>query len=143
MSELLGTKAPIASDLNLLLQITILVILLVGFKLGKEKTQSSLKTHGRVMTIMVLLNAMAILLVMGPSFVINFGLVLGEVSTMGFPLTLVHALFGGTAEILGIIFMLKKFGNVRMWMRFTWVLWLIALALGIVFYVQYYIVQPV
>lgn len=143
MSGLLGTRAGIASDLNLLLQIVILIILLVGVKYGKEKTQSGLKRHGRTMTIVVALNAVAILLVMGPSFANNFSAVLAETSTIGFPLTLVHVLFGSIAEILGIIFVFKKFGNVRRWMRLTLAVWLIALALGIIFYLQYYVIWHV
>lgn len=69
MLGLLGTEASFASDLNLLLQIIILILLFVGVKFVKEKTQSSLKTHGRIMTIAVVLNAIGFILVMGPSFV--------------------------------------------------------------------------
>jgi len=140
MPGLLGTRAELPSDLNLLLQIIIIVLLFVGVKFAKEKTQSGLKTHGRIMTIVVVSNAVAILLVMGPSFVKNFGAVLTEASIIGFPLTLAHALFGSVAEILGIIFVFKKFGNVRRWMRLTTTVWLIASALGIIFYVQYYMI---
>jgi len=140
MSGLLGTRASIASDLNLLLQIIILIILFVGAKFAKEKTQSSLQKHGRIMTFAVILNAIAIFLVMGPSFVTNFGAVLTESSTIGFPLTLIHALLGSVAEILGAVFIFKKFGKVRMWMRLTMAVWLMALALGMIFYVQYYVI---
>jgi len=135
MSGLLGTRASLAADLNLLLQIIILIILFVGFKFGKMKTEKSLKQHGRMMTIAVVLNAVAFLLVMGPSFISNFSAVLTE----PFPLTLVHAIFGTIAEILGITFVFKKFGNVRMWMRLTFLFWLIALALGVAFYWSYYV----
>jgi len=140
MSELLGTRASVYVDLNLLLQIIILIILLVGVKFAKEKTTGSLKKHGKIMNIAVILNAVAILLVMGPSLVLNFGATLAELSLIGFPLTLVHHSLGIIAEILGITFAFKKFGNVRMWMRLTMVVWLVALVLGIAFYVQYYMI---
>jgi len=139
MSGLLGTPAPIASDVNLVLQIIIVIILLVGFKYGKTKTASSLKTHGRIMTVVVILNAASILLVMGPVFVLYFGAVLAEPFVIGFPLTLVHHSIGIIAEILGAVLVFKKFGNVRMWMRLTLVLWLISWVLGVFFYIWYYV----
>jgi len=140
MSGLLGTKASTASDLNLLLQIIILIILFVGVKFAKEKAQDGLKKHGRIMTIAVIMNAVTILLVMGPSLVINFDAVLAEPSTIGFPLTLIHALFGSLAEVLGLVFVFKKFGNVRLWMRFTMAIWLVAVVMGIIFYFTYYVI---
>jgi len=140
MPGLLGTRASVASDLNLLLQIVILIILFVGVKFAKEKTKSSLQKHGKIMAVAVVLNAVAILLVIGPSFVINFGAVLDEPFTIGFPLTLVHHSFGVIAEILGIIFVFKKFGKMRFWMRFTMAVWLIAVVLGISFYFGYYVI---
>jgi uncharacterized membrane protein YozB (DUF420 family) len=139
MASLLGTRASIVFDLNLLLQIIILIVLLLGVKFGREKTSSSLKRHGNIMTIAVILNAASILLIMGPSLVINFGAVLAELSEIGFPLTLLHHSFGIIAEILGVILVFKKFGNIRMWMRFTAAVWLVSVVLGIAFYVLYYV----
>ena len=42
MSGLLGTRAPVSSDLSLILQIALLALLLTGFILGKRKTGRSL-----------------------------------------------------------------------------------------------------
>lgn len=91
------------------------------------------------MKFVVVLNGGAILLVMGPSFVVNFDAVLGEVSSLSFPLTMVHHGIGLVAEILGVILAFRKFGNVRAWMRFTFAIWLIALFMGIGFYFVYYL----
>ena len=140
MSGLFGTNASILADFNLLLQILLLIILLFGYLLGKKKTADSLKAHGRIMTVLVALNALSILLVMGPSFFLNLEAVAGEASAMGFPLTLVHHSVGLIAEILGAVLVFKKFGTVRMWMRLTFALWLISLVLGIGFYVRYSVV---
>jgi len=140
MSGFLGTRGSIASDLNLLTQIAILIILFVGIKFGKEKTKVSLKRHGRLMTLATILETVSILLVMGPSFAANLGAVLTEPSRIGFPVTLVHALFGGLAEVLGVTLVFKKFGNVRWWMRVTAAVWLTASVLGIVFYINYYVI---
>jgi hypothetical protein len=77
---------------------------------------------------------------MGPSLLANVGAALGETSFIGFPLTLTHHTIGLAAEILGVVLAFRKFGNVRLWMRVTFILWLIALVLGIGFYVRYYVV---
>lgn len=137
MSGLFGTKAGIPSDLNLLLQIVIIIIVFVGVKYGKEKTQGSLKTHRKVMAIAVVLNAVGFLLVMGPSFVGYFSTPLGQLSTVGIVSTSFHAVIGGIAEILGIAFVFnKKPKNVRLWMRLSRWLWVIAFVLGVSLYVQ-------
>ncbi len=140
MSGLLGTNSSIASDLNLMLQIVVFIMLLIGVKFVKEKTPRGLKRHRRFMTYAVALNVISILLVMGPSFVANFSAVLAEPSTISFPLTLIHHSLGIVAEILGIIFVFKKFGNVRMWMRLTMSTWVISFILGMVFYFEYYMI---
>ena len=139
MSGVFGTRASVISDLNLILQILLLIILLVGFRLGKRKTGSSLRTHGRLMTVLAVLNGLSILLVMGPSLFTSFGAAVEEVSVIGFPLTLLHHSIGLIAEILGVVLVFRKFGKVRTWMRITFMLWLVALLFGIGFYVVYYL----
>lgn len=140
MSGVFGTGAPVFSDVNLVLQISFLVLLLAGFILGKRKTGSSIKMHGRLMTVLVVLNALSILLVMGPSLFTNLDAAVKEISVIGFPLTLLHHLIGLIAEILGAVLVFRKFGNVRIWMRITFILWFVALLLGIGFYVVYFLV---
>jgi len=138
MSGIFGTSAPLASDLNLILQLIILAILLVGVRFGKKKTATSLKAHGRVMTLAVALNTVGILLVMLPSFVIIVSEVLNPL-TIGFPLISIHAFFGVLAEGLGVTLVFKKFGNVRRWMQLTTAFWLITIVLGISIYLVYYV----
>jgi uncharacterized membrane protein YozB (DUF420 family) len=140
MSGVFGTRASILSDLNLMLQILLLVILLVGFRLGKNKAGGSLKMHGRLMAVLVALNGLSILLVMGPSLFLKFGAAVEEAFVIGFPLTLLHHSIGLIAEILGVVLVFRKFGKVRTWMRITFMLWLIAVLFGIGFYVTYYVV---
>src|SRR3972149_11077974 len=139
MSGLFGTRASVLSDLNLLLQIALLVILLAGFRSGKKKTGSSLKFHGRLMTVLVALNAVSLLLVMGPSLFLNWGAAVNEASAIGFPLTLVHHSIGLVAQVLGVVLVFRTFGSVRTWMRITFMLWLIALVTGIGFYIRYFV----
>jgi uncharacterized membrane protein YozB (DUF420 family) len=140
MSGLFGTRASVFSDLNLILHIVLLVLLLAGFVFGRKKSGNSLRTHGRFMTVLVVLNALSILLIMGPSLFTNLGAAVDEVFTVGFPLTLLHHSIGLIAEVLGAALVFKKFGNVRRWMRITFLLWLVALLSGIGFYVMYYLV---
>jgi len=139
MSGVFGTRASLLSDLNLVFQIVLLMILLAGFRFGKNKTGGSLKIHGRLMTVLAVLNGLSILLVMGPSLFTNFGAVAGEIFVIGFPLTLLHHSIGLIAEILGVVLVFRKFGKVRTWMRIAFMLWLVALLLGIGLYFMYYL----
>jgi uncharacterized membrane protein YozB (DUF420 family) len=137
MSGFFGTEAGIPSDLNLLLQIIVIITILVGVKYGKEKTQNSLKKHRRITAVAVMLNAVGLLLVMGPSIVGYFSTPLGELSPFGIVTTSFHAVLGGIAEVLGIAFVLNmKPKNVRLWMRLTRLLWVIAFVLGVSLYLQ-------
>jgi len=137
MPGLFGTKAGTSSDLNLLLQIVVILIVFVGVKYGKVKTQDSLKTHRRLMAFAVVLNAVGFLFVMGPSLVGYFSTPLGELSTFGIVSTLSHGVLGGMAELLGIAFVFnKKPKNVRLWMRLSRWLWVIAFVLGVLLYLQ-------
>jgi len=140
MSGLFGTGAPITSDLNLLLQILIFVLLAVGSKFGRKKTKISLKRHERVMKTAVGLNTISIFLIMGPSLLANFNLALEEPLVIGFPLTLVHHSFGLAAEILGVVLIFRKFGKVRIWMRLNLLLWIVTFALGVLFYLSYFVI---
>jgi uncharacterized membrane protein YozB (DUF420 family) len=139
MQLLFGTLASDASDLSLILQIIVFIMLLVGFKLGRTKTKEGLKRHGILMRTMVVLGLVGILTVMVPSFVLTYDIVANEPAKIGFPLIFVHAALGATAISLGIALSFRKFGNVRNWMRLTLSLWLITLLLGFVIYVGYYV----
>ncbi|NIR86140.1 hypothetical protein GWO13_00670 [Candidatus Bathyarchaeota archaeon] len=137
MSGIFGTEASLASDLNLLLQLVILAILIVGFKFGKEKTGKSLKRHGNMMAIVVVLNAIGIIFVMAPSFFNYLSTPVSELSTTGILSTSLHALFGGLAELFGIAFAFnKKPKKIRLWMRLTMLFWIVSMILGFSLYLQ-------
>lgn len=137
MSGIFGTEASLASDLNLLLQVVILVILIVGFKFGKEKTGKSLRRHGNLMAVVVVLTAIGAILVMAPSFVNYFSTPLPELSTTGIVSTSLHGLFGGLAELFGVAFAFnKKPKSIRLWMRLTMLFWVVSLILGFSLYLQ-------
>jgi len=136
MSGIFGTRAELLSDLNLIFQIIILVTFLLGVRFAKEK---KFNKHETLMRAALILNGISILFVMLPFFRVNIYTFLDELSVLGFPLTFIHAFLGGLAEILGIVLILKKFGNFRVWMRLTFALWVIALILGMLFYFRYYV----
>lgn len=145
MSGILGTKADLPQDITLLSQIALLLILIVGYKLIKDK---KLKTHGLIMSIAVLLHTITIFMVMIPSFIIHFDTLLKNAFSLGVIITWIHALAGITAELLGIVLIFEwKFQPPpkmtcikRKWMmRPLFMLWTLALMLGIAFYMYYYL----
>jgi len=137
MTGIFGTEAPLTSDLNLLLQVVILVLLIVGFKLGKEKTGKSLKRHGKIMVIVVALTALSFVFVMAPSFANYVSSPQSELSLIGILPTLLHALLGSLAGFFGIAFAFnKKPKKTRLWMRLSMLFWIIVLILGFFLYLQ-------
>ena len=67
MSAIIGTGAPVSSDLNLLLQIIVLTALIFGAMSGIKKRFIK---HSRIMTAVVILNAAGLIFVMAPSLFI-------------------------------------------------------------------------
>ncbi len=141
MSDLFGTRAPITSDIAFLIQIVLLILLVAGFWLGRKKSADSLSKHRMLMRVVVILNTGVLLLVMLPSFALAFDFVLAEAAA-GVPLILVHHSLGLIAEVLGIILMFRKFGDVRLWMRVTFSVWLVVMSLGLAVYVVYWVLAP-
>ncbi len=120
---------------NLILQILILAIILVGGIFAKRKR---LIIHERLMIIALILNVLSLLLIMGRSFASIVSLISIEISVV-FTVVLVHGIIGSAAEALGIILVFKKFGNVKNIMRLTFILWIIAMLLGIASYWYFYL----
>jgi len=91
------------------------------------------------MIVAMILNWISILSVMLPSFRVNIYTSLDEFSVLDFLLISIHASLGRLTETLGIVSILKKFGNVRMWIRLTLAVWVIAFILGMMFYLRCYV----
>ena len=125
-------------DLNLILQLIIFGLFLIGvyYVKGRER---SLRKHRLFMGAAILLNAILIFLIMGRSLLTYSGLIVEKFYELGPSITWVHAIVGGLAEILGVTFLFKHSRKIRSWMRMTATLWTIALLLGIAFYIYYYI----
>ncbi|MGQ9718990.1 MAG: hypothetical protein ACUVWK_04015 [Nitrososphaerales archaeon] len=133
----LGTRAIWLSDVNLLLQIVVLAILILGISFAKKKR---LVEHGRVMTLAVALNAVLIVFIMIPSLIGNVNTIMTGLYTAGVLITLGHAILGGIAETLGAILVFRKFGKVKTWMRIEASVWFVAVILGPSFYAYYYVI---
>jgi len=140
----LGTEAGVAADVNLILQLGLLVLLLVGRMRAKEKSYAQ---HGRFMSIAVVLNAASIGIVMLPSLLLGLGFIATYPTNPISITTIIHAILGAAAELLGVYLVLKwrSSGNVTVCMKNkrlmvpTIVLWTATVALGVVIYLQLYV----
>ncbi len=127
---------PLNAAINLLVQIVIASILIVGVIFAKKK---NFKAHGYIMTIAVVINAIVIITIMGPSMISAAGGLSGLPQILA-SVVIAHAALGAVSEGLGAILVFKKFGNVKMWMRIVFILWMISLALGILIYLLFYVI---
>jgi hypothetical protein len=126
-------------QVNMTFQIVILAMLFASLLLVKK---SRLFSHGTLMLIAVVSNAISFFLVMGPSLIERVGLV--EVNPLGrLSLTILgHAVVGGVAEVLGVWIVAswhlqsstQKCAVRKSIMLVTAVLWVIAIFLGFFLY---------
>ena len=133
------------SQANLILEIIILMVLFAAFAL---KRKGKFLKHGGMMLVGVVLTILSFVIVMGPAL-----FSLGQNGLFDHPgrlyfVTLVHAGLGGAALALGIFlvaswhFQASTQNCVRRKriMRLTFVLWVLALILGILLYMLLYII---
>jgi uncharacterized membrane protein YozB (DUF420 family) len=128
---------------NITIQLTILLLIVVSLILKKKRNYT---LHGNIMFLAVIINAVALLAHMGPSLIW-----LPDEPAFVTILGIIHAIIGTTAEVLGIwITVPWAFGNSetkscaakRKHMRKTMILWLVALGIGMVFYVFHTLYGP-
>ena len=144
MPGFLGTKASFLSDITLISQIAILLLLLMGYRYKKAR---KLREHGLAMATAVLFHVVVIFLVMVPSLAKNVG-ALGNISSAGVIITWIHAIAGILAVIMGLFLVtawrftpppylacVKR----KVFMRPLLILWVFVLILGISFYTYYYL----
>ncbi|MCW4032771.1 MAG: hypothetical protein NWF08_05195 [Candidatus Bathyarchaeota archaeon] len=138
--SILGTRAGLISDLNLLLQIVIIIIIFAGFFYAKRKIRYDM--HGKIMGIAVFLNLLSLIFVMVPGTIGGLSSLASRITQPTILLMTIHKVFGGLAEILGIIFIIilrpcgsKFIKNTRYLMRTTLAFWIIAFLLGVIAYI--------
>lgn len=141
---LLGTQAGIPADVNLILQLTMLCVLLIGRSRAKGKNYGQ---HGRYMAGVVVLNAASLATIMLPSLMLGLGFVVNYPTNPISIITILHAITGTVAEFLGIYIVLKwRFSktfvecmkNKRL-MKPTIILWVTTAILGVLFYIELYV----
>ena len=147
MEGFLGTGATFKADLNLLVQLIMGVALIAGARLAKQKRY---KAHGICQTTVLLLNLLMIGLVMWPSFQRQVRPALPEgLHRWYFAAATIHALLGGTAELLGLYIVVVagtrvlpqwlRFKDWKRWMRAELMLWSIVVLTGVGTYYAWYI----
>ena len=142
---LLGTHAGILADINLILQLAMLCVLIFGRSRAKGK---KFGLHGRIMTVAVVLNAASLVTVMLPSLMLGLGFLVTNSTNPISIITILHAIIGTIAELLGIYLVLKwRFSKTfveciknKKLMNPTIILWITTALLGIILYIGFYII---
>jgi uncharacterized membrane protein YozB (DUF420 family) len=135
--------APFFSQVNLGLQVVILVLLLSSYLLKRRRR---FFLHGSLMLTAVVLNAVGLLLVMGPSLLSLSVDLFAGLSLVASVVVLIHAVLGSVVLILGIwiVGSWRLRSNVQPCVRkkhvmlVTMVLWITALLLGVYVYTLLY-----
>jgi uncharacterized membrane protein YozB (DUF420 family) len=143
----LGTGATFEADLNLLVQVVMGVALIAGAHLAKRKRYTA---HGICQTTVMILNLGMIGLLMWPSFQQQVRPALpGSLHKWYFAAATIHALLGGTAELLGLYIVVVAgtrvlpqslcFRDWKRWMRAELTVWSIVVFTGVGTYYAWYI----
>jgi uncharacterized membrane protein YozB (DUF420 family) len=138
----LGTGARLGSDVNLVVQILMGFVLVLGAVLARRKLY---RAHALCQTSVVLLNLLLIASIMLPPFASD--IVPGlprRLDQAYYFLPTLHAVLGAAAELLGLYILVRAgtkwlperlcFRNYKLWMRTTLVLWWSVIILGIATY---------
>jgi hypothetical protein len=145
---LLGTRATLVADINLILQIVILIVLVLGTFRARRRGVRAGRTW---LSIAVVCNAVLIIAVMNPSFfrILPFALdyPLAPVPKLLWP----HVLMGSVAGLIGVSLAVStnldwgrswQVGRLKWTTRSAWyimlLLWSLALVIGLVVYFRLY-----
>ena len=142
----LGTAAPLASDLTLIIEITMGLALIVGMLLARKRRY---RAHAWCQSTVVLLNLVPITLTMASSFRRSFAPPLPGLHNWYYGLAAVHAGLGALTELLGLYILTVagtalvprhlRFTRYKAWMRTTLAMWWLALLLGLATYFRWYV----
>jgi uncharacterized membrane protein YozB (DUF420 family) len=145
LTGIFGTGAVLQTDINLILQIVMFLIIVIGLV---YKNKRKFKIHGGIMGIAVILHILSFLLVMGPSLYENYDFFTTDTSELGVQTTWIHAVPGAIAMIMGIILVgawalrpsnIAACSRMKRLMDITTLLWLISLIFGIATYMVFYV----
>ena len=143
----LGTAAPRAADITLLLEMGMGIALIAGALLARG---GRFRLHAACQSAVVLLNSVLIVLMMIPAF---HGKVYpklpGRIGKPFYALATLHGVMGGVAEIAGLYILVAvgtsflpetlRITRYKLWMRSVLVIWWMALLLGFATYARWYV----
>ena len=147
MNGFLGTGATFRADLNLVVQLSMGLALLVGMFLAKRK---KFRAHKYCQSSVMLLNLVMIFLIMAPSFHKQVQPQMpGGLKEAYYWVPYTHAILGTIAEVLGIYIVLVaatnllsrrlRFKRYKPWMRTELALWWIVVLIGVSTYFIWYV----
>lgn len=140
---LFNPSAPLLADVNLLVQVTIILVLMVS--LWFRSRQRYVK-HGVTTGLAVALHTVSILVAMVPSFWVNLGLFRASLGTLTLVL-LSHAVLGSLVEVFGLYLVgawvlnrgdPKTCFRKKTIMLVTLTLWATEFILGVAVYLMFY-----
>ncbi len=144
MTGIFGTEALLQTDINLILQIVMFLIIVISLV---YKNKMKFKIHGGLMGIAVILHVISLLAVMGPSFFRAYEYFTNATSDLGVQTTWIHAIPGAIALILGVFLVgawallpsnIAACSRRKRIMDITVLLWIVSLTFGIAAYILFY-----
>ena len=143
----LGTKAPIRSDITLVLILITSVLFTIGWQLALRKRYEA---HRWVQTTAAILNAIIVLLAMINIFIIYIlpGIP-AKLFQGSYGATTLHGLVGAIGLVLGVFVVLRannlmpkslRFKNYKRFMRISYGIYMFATLLGVIVYIMAYII---
>lgn len=141
----LGTSGTLGADVSLVLSLLAAVLFTIGWRLAVSRRYA---THRWVMTVAACLNAVLVIAWMIRSFVLYIlpGIP-GSFGTGSYAVSTVHAVIGVFGLLLGLFVVLRgndlvprslRFSDYKLFMRWSYVLYMLGTVLGvIVYYVVY------
>jgi len=143
----LGTKAPMRSDITLVLILITATLFTIGWRLAVNKKY---EVHRWVQTSAVILNAIVVLVAMVNVFIVYIipGIP-GKLFQGSYGATTLHGLVGAIGLVLGVFIVLRannlvpqslRFKNYKLFMRTSYIIYMLATLLGVVVYVMAYII---
>jgi len=143
----LATRARLYADVALVLTLLTAAIFTVGWRLAVDR---QFRTHRWTQTAAVILNTLAVLIVMVPSFVIYILPGLPDKLREGtYGITTLHAIVGTLSLLFGVFVVLRahklvprrwRFKNYKLFMRTSYALYMLSTLIGVILYVLVYAV---
>jgi plastocyanin len=145
---LLSGNAPSAANMNLIAQILMGILLLIGMILARR---GKFRAHGICQSFVMLINLIPIIAYMVPVFhrSVWSKFPAGVFARAFYAFPAAHAVVGLTAELLGLFIILRagtnilpqalRFENYKLWMRSALALWWLSIALGVATYAVWHL----